>query len=96
MDQNEREREKKETTAPSSYLVTAIIIIGVVALGLLALNQFIEFRFKAEFLSSPCSLCMKLNPHLDKCLAQESTIIVDQSTGEIVDPYLIDPYPSSP
>ena len=45
-----------------------LIVIGLVLLiGLFAVNQFLDFRYKAEFLSNPCGLCLKLNDNIDLC-----------------------------
>jgi len=68
------EKERKNippATAPAQnyrdLILTALIIIGVVALGLVAVNQFLELRYKAVFLSTPCDLCKELNPRLEVC-----------------------------
>lgn len=45
-----------------------LIVIGVVALGLLAVNQFMDYRFKNYFLLDPCGMCAELNPHKIDCL----------------------------
>jgi len=44
-----------------------VIIILIVALGLLALNQFIEYKYNTERLMNPCALCTKLNPEWAAC-----------------------------
>jgi len=74
MEKKSKERERKNdltATAPAHSLkdlvLTALIIIGVVALGLVAINQFLELRYKAVFLSTPCDLCKELNPRLEVC-----------------------------
>lgn len=70
-----QEREGKNTSSPTDLrtkLLYALIILGVVALGLLAVNQFLAYQFKAEFLASPCDLCIELNPHLKNCFEYES------------------------
>jgi|TARA_Y100000310_G_scaffold3308_1_gene4235 hypothetical protein len=88
-----REGEKIDLTNPTAlrpYFVTALIIIGVVSLGLLAVNQFLDFRFKAQLLGSPCNVCKELNPHLESCFKEASNIVVNKVTGEIVEnPYVI-------
>ena len=78
-EQNKQEREGKiplNSTASGldlrSKFLLALIVIGVVALGLLAVNQFLSFMFKADFLNSPCDLCERLNPHLAECFHIES------------------------
>lgn len=90
MEKKLKERERKNNSQLRAYLLTALIIIGVVALGLLAVNQFLEFKFKAHFLGDPCNLCEELNPHLKKCFEDVSLIVIEQSTGEVVSPYEID------
>lgn len=54
-------------------LLMALIIIGVVSLGLFAINQFTSWRYKNLLLQTPCDLCINLNPHLESCL-QETEI----------------------
>lgn len=39
-----------------------LIILLVISLGLLAINQTLQYFYKAQFLKSPCSLCKELNP----------------------------------
>lgn len=63
-----RERERENSSQIKAYLLLALIIIGVVALGLLALNQFLEFRYKSLWLQTPCDLCAELNPSLEYCI----------------------------
>jgi len=84
MDKIEKEEEKKGernlniSTPPfRSYLLTALIIIGVVFIGLLAINQFLDYQFKAQLLGSPCNFCEELNPHLERCFNEVSNIRVD-------------------
>lgn len=65
--QNKREREKNpHNPSPQhtfyDYLKLALIIIAVVALGLLAINQYLSFQYKIYLLSDPCDMCMELNP----------------------------------
>jgi hypothetical protein len=45
-----------------------LIIIGVVALGLVAVNQALAYRYKAVFLKGPCELCSQLNVNASKCI----------------------------
>ena len=48
-----------------------LFIIGVVLLiGFFSLNQFIEYRYKAVFLSTPCELCLELNEKIELCPKQ--------------------------
>lgn len=39
-----------------------IIILLVLSLGLIAVNQGLEYFYRSEFLQNPCDLCKKLNP----------------------------------
>lgn len=55
-------------------LTHILIIVLIVALGMLAVNQTMGLRYKAEFLKSPCDLCEKLNPHLENCFKESSYI----------------------
>lgn len=50
------------------WLVLAFLIVLVVSLGMLAVNQTLEFFYKSEFLRSPCGLCGKLNPEVEQCI----------------------------
>jgi len=46
----------------------ALIIIGIVmSLGLFSVNQYLAYRYKAEFLTTPCDLCKTLNPAVEEC-----------------------------
>jgi len=38
-----------------------IIILIVLILGLIAVNQTLEYFYRSKFLQSPCSLCKELN-----------------------------------
>jgi len=51
------------------YAVTILIIMLVVALGVFAINQTLEFRYKSELLQAPCSLCTQLNPQFEDCFS---------------------------
>lgn len=70
-----REREGKNNPPATAHslkeiVLTAFIIIGVVALGLVAVNQFLEIKYKVVFLSAPCDLCTELNPKLETCFKE--------------------------
>jgi len=84
----EREGENDTVSRSSRYrtrdlFLTALIVIGVVAFGLLAVTQFLELRHKAVFLSTPCDLCRELNPALEECFASALMVYKDPS-GEII------------
>jgi len=50
-------------------------VVLVVAIGMVAVNQTFEFYYKAEFLRSPCSLCMELNPEVsEQCFIKGITL----------------------
>ena len=49
----------------SDKIKLIFIIILVVALGLLAINQFSGWYYKMELLLSPCDLCREQNPGLE-------------------------------
>lgn len=46
----------------------AFIIVLVVALGVFTINQILAYRYKAEFLKTPCALCADLNPKVSECV----------------------------
>ena len=76
-----REGEKRQHT-PSDYLKLALYILGVLALGLLAFNQYLDYKYKVVWLGDPCGLCAELNPHLDSCIKEASTIVTRQENIE--------------
>ena len=41
--------------------VPILIYVLVIAILIFTVNQFLEFKYRAEFLSKPCSVCCKLN-----------------------------------
>jgi len=51
-----------------AYLL--LIIAIVVGIGLFGVNQYLAFRYKAIWLSTPCELCLELNDHVDLCPKQ--------------------------
>ena len=55
-------------------IAMVLVIIGV---GYFALNGFLDYRYKAEFLGTPCELCLKLNTNVDICPRQ---IQIDYNT----------------
>lgn len=54
--------------SPINVLRFAFWILLVVGVGLLAVNQFLNFTYKAELLKSPCTLCAELNPGVQDCI----------------------------
>ena len=84
--ENKQKREREEENTPisstfdlKSKLLLALIVIAVVALGLLALNQFISWRYKAYFLGSPCELCVEFNPYLKSCFNPSGNININKN-----------------
>jgi predicted nucleic acid-binding Zn ribbon protein len=64
----EEVKERKRNKDLHYYLVQALVILAVVALGLLVVNQALEYRYKSVFLQQPCSVCKDLNPKVAHCL----------------------------
>lgn len=57
------------------YLYLALWIAAVVAVGMFAINQALEFRYKMEFLIAPCKLCVELNPEVStQCFIKEEKL----------------------
>jgi len=51
-------------TSTKDKLQLGIMILIIIVLGLLAVNQYLGFRYKAELLQTPCQLCTQLNPNI--------------------------------
>jgi hypothetical protein len=62
-------KEKLTNLDIAKYILVALIIIS---LGLFSINQLISYRYKVEFIKTPCDLCRKLNPHLENCFVDYS------------------------
>lgn len=54
----------KERTEKALFILTIALIFLI---GLFAINQFLNFYFKAQFLKSPCTVCQELNPEVSGC-----------------------------
>ncbi|OQY40993.1 MAG: hypothetical protein B6229_00375 [Spirochaetaceae bacterium 4572_7] len=55
---------------PNNYrdwAITIGMVMVIVWFGYLALNGFLDYRFKAELLGTPCDLCLELNQHVELC-----------------------------
>ena len=50
------------------------LIVIIVASGLFIWNQFVDWKYKAQFLGTPCQLCVKLNPDAGKCWEMKQTL----------------------
>jgi len=60
--------------------LTFVIRIAILTLVfLIAWNQFVEWRYKAEFLGTPCELCVRLNGHYAQCFNDAGFILKDAS-----------------
>jgi hypothetical protein len=44
-----------------------IMILIIVALGMFIFNQTFSWYYKAELVTKPCDLCLKLNPENSLC-----------------------------
>jgi len=73
----------KETTLKTWK--TALIVVLVILIGLLAMNQAIKFIGYSKAINDPCGTCEEVNPHLSPCFDEESNVLVDPVTGEIVE-----------
>ena len=80
--------EVKEQTQKKDlryYLVQSAILLLVVALGVLAVNQALEYKYRAEFLKAPCALCVELNPEVKDCFISKRHVYPGL-LGDWVDP----------
>lgn len=59
------------------YFKTALYILGVVALGFLALNGFMKFLYNNQLAKAPCDLCKEKNPDVAECLEQKIQVFAD-------------------
>jgi len=50
-----------------NWAITLLIVITIVFVGLLAINQFLDYKYPLEQLMTPCELCVKLNPEWGMC-----------------------------
>lgn len=61
---------------------TLLIVVAVVAVGMIAVNQTLEFRYRAEFLKAPCKLCLELNPDVaEQCFLREEKLYPNGAGG---------------
>ena len=64
------------------WLVLLFWVALVVALGMVAVNQTLDFYYKAEFLKAPCKLCLELNPGVSQqCFIKEDKLYPDITGG---------------
>ena len=78
-EERERNRADPEALSPTSRtrsyslkdkLLMALIIIAIISLGLLAVNQFVQWRYNSLLLQTPCELCRNMNPSIDFCFKE--------------------------
>lgn len=50
-----------------NWAITILVVVTVVAVGLFALNQFVDWKYHGTFLAGPCQLCVELNPEVGQC-----------------------------
>lgn len=62
-----------------AYLKIIILLIGVVALGILAINQFFNWVYHIQIITNPCVMCEQYN---NTC----TPIIKTNLTGEFILP----------
>lgn len=72
-----------ELKALNPKLTFAIRIAILTLVFLIAWNQYVSWKYKAEFLGTPCELCVKLNGHYAECFDDAGFILKD-SQGNIL------------
>lgn len=66
-------KEVKDISYYSARARFMFIVLLIPVLGLIAVNQILEFHYKTEFLKTPCSLCAELNPGVQQCITEINT-----------------------
>lgn len=65
------------------YGKIALFIILPVALGLIAINQFIQFQYYNTLLGNPCDLCKQYNQNqsvcIEGCFTKQDTLFAQPS-----------------
>ena len=69
-----KEIKKKENYSIKEVLLIILLAIIIILIGLIVINQAIEWRYKYQLLSSPCNLCRELNPELENCFTKKEII----------------------
>lgn len=59
-------------------LISIFIIVATTALAMFIFMQFVQWKYKAEFLMSPCGLCTKLNPQFEECFIKREGMNMTQ------------------
>lgn len=45
-----------------------LVICLVILIGFFAINQYLDFKYKATFLGGPCKLCAEVNLGVESCI----------------------------
>lgn len=61
-------KEKPEGHTITWYLVQLAILLVVVGLGIFAVNQALEYKYRSVFLQTPCNVCKELNSNQSTCI----------------------------
>ena len=61
-----------------NWLITLFIISVIIAVGLFGWNNYIEWKYKSILLTSPCQVCVKLNPEVGDCWKMRDELIKSQ------------------
>lgn len=59
-----------DTQQVKKILYNILIAMLVVVVGLIIVNQWLEFRYKSVFLQQPCVVCADLNPYQTDCIKE--------------------------
>lgn len=78
-------QKEKATASFKDLALTALYILGVVALGILVLNQWLGFHYKMQFAQSPCGVCAEANPEIKTCMQRIKPMFLN-GTGGLYDP----------
>ena len=77
------------------WLIYAMMTAIVIGAGMFGLNQVMKFYYNSELLQSPCNLCVKLNPEIDKECFIKKEYIGQQSHDGIIYNITLEPYQTS-
>jgi len=55
------------TIKVKEYMKVAILALIVVSLGMITINQSLDYYYRNQFLAGPCQLCADLNPGIGDC-----------------------------
>ena len=78
--------EKKNNKLPETlneWVLTLLLIALVLSIGLFAVNQYLAYRYKAVFLSTPCDLCLELNDNVKLCPSNLQLADLEKQKKEI-------------